>query len=74
MTLSCELSVVETESVLGVNVSFLQEVNIIAAAKIVAPNESENEFEIFIHNKIYLRLFDKDKIFFLIEKSFFNFF
>lgn len=49
MTLPCELSVVETESVLGVNVSFLQDVNIIAAAKIVAPNESENEFEIFIH-------------------------
>lgn len=64
MTLPCELSVVETESVLGVNVSFLQDVNIIAAAKIVAPNESENEFEIFIHNNIYLRLFDKDKIFF----------
>lgn len=39
MTLPCELSVVETESVLGVNVSFLQDVNIIAAAKIVAPNE-----------------------------------
>ena len=35
MTLPCELSVVETESVLGVNVSFLQDVNIIAAAKIV---------------------------------------
>lgn len=63
MTLPCELSVVETESVLGVNVSFLQDVNIIAAAKIVAPNESENEFEIFIHI-IYLRLFGKDKIFF----------
>lgn len=37
MTLPCELSVVETESVLGVNVSFLQDVNIIAAAKLSLP-------------------------------------